>query len=910
MTSAGTTLLTTKLFRPLARHEHIPRQRLFERLDGGLASPLTLVCAGAGFGKTSLVSDWLQRLETQSTAPVAIHSAWLSLDEHDSEFQVFVRYVIAALRSVLPDALETTESLLNHRVEPPLSKIYITLANDLASLPEPILLVLDDYHLIHDTHIHDLWTYLLRHWPEPLRLVLISRHSPPFPLVQLRANGRMVEIRNRDLRFTLDELAEYLGKVLMVPPGDDELKGLEERTEGWLVGIQLASLWLRGGQTIAELMIALSSSGSEIMEYLTGEVLLLQAPHVQRFLLETSILDPFCAELCDAVLTKHNTAPEADEIIQSIVRNNLFVRPLDATGKWFHFHPLFRELLQRRLAADVGRDRVNSLYGAASEWFAAHDMPQQAIDHALAGEDIIRAAEVMEAELGNLLNSEDRLGLERWLRMLPPELVESRPGLLMIKVWVTNFRWQLEDVARYTQQVEDLLQGEAGNSLTKAMREVIEGEVAMSKCQNAYARGQAASAIELARVAYAQLPPSWTYLRGAAMFWYAFAMLACGQGEAAEGELLALYETLPDKSDGLALRVLMAIGLINLQTGTPDRAEQTARLMIRNAERTRLSIVVAWAHYILGVAGYYTDRLSLAESHFKEATALRYQAHSLCARQSAAGLVSVHLATGNHAEAQATVELLIEYDMAERGIVDDVTQSVYARYQAATGKLGEAHRWASTFDKPVHPFLLTMFELPQLTQARLLLTHASEVYHLQARQILRELCGLAESSSNIRLQVELLATSALAYRERIDSHVALLRAVKLVQTGGLVRPLIELGMPIYDLLTTLPPGATYDEFVGQVLARIPAMPGAESAPVAVESSTPHADLLPEPLTTREIQVVRLMREPLSTKEIAHQLDISYATAKRHSINIYGKLGVSSRWDAVAKAEAIGLLPSR
>jgi len=910
MTMSRTTLLMTKLFRPSLRHEHIPRQRLFERLDGGLTSPFTLVCAGAGFGKTSLVSDWLEWLETRSTGPAAIRSAWLSLDEHDSELQVFVRYLIAAIRSVLPDAMESSENLQNHRVEPPLSEIYVTLANDLANLPEPILLVLDDYHLIHDADIHNLWNSLLRHWPEPLRLVLISRHSPPLPLVQLRASGRIVEIRNRDLRFSFDELAEYLNKVLAYPLDDNELKALEERTEGWLVGVQLASLWLRGGQTIRELMSALSGTGSEITDYLTGEVLFLQAPHVQHFLLESSILDPFCAELCDAVLSTESTDHSAAEVIQSIVRENLFVRSLDAAGKWFHFHPLFRELLQRRLVADFGREHVDGLCRAASNWFAAEGMPQKAIDYALAGGDVVGAARVMETELGNLLNREDRQGMERWLRMLPPDLVESRPGLLMIKVWVTNFRWQLQDVARYTQQAEAMLHGEAGKSLSQAERQVIEGQIAMSNCQYAYARGQPASAIELAKKAYSLLPSSWTYLRGAAMFWYAFSMLACGQGQTAEDELLALYETLPEKGDGLALRVLMAIGFINLQTGNPDRAEQTAKLMIRNSTRTQLDVIVAWAHYILGVAYYYQDRLTLAEAHFKEATALRYQAHSLCARQSAAGLVSVHLATGNHAEAQAISELLIEYDMAEKGVIDDITQSMHARFLAATGNLGEAHRWAATFDKPVHPFLLVLFELPQLTQARLLIAHESEAHHLQGRQILRELCGLAEGSSNTRLHVELLATSALAFGERIDSHVTVLRAIKLAQSRGLIRPFIDLGMPMYDLLTSLPPSATYNAFVEQILAHGPPRTEPERALRTVVTSTQNGDSLIEPLTTRETQIVRLMREPLSTKEIAHQLNISYATAKRHSINIYGKLGVSSRWDAVAKAEAIGILPTR
>ncbi len=910
MTLEGDVLLTTKLCRPLPRSEHISRQRLFDMLERGRSLPLTLVCAGAGFGKTTLVSEWLAYLERQTQEPAAPRSVWLSLDEGDNDLHVFVRYLIAAIQSVVPDACAQTVSLLNHRVAPPLALIYVTLANDLAHLSERLIVVLDDYHLIHNTQIHDLWNTLLRHWPQTLHLVLLTRYSPPFPLVTLRARGQMVEIRNRDLRLTLAEVETYLRLVLPISLADADLRALERQTEGWIAGLQLAGLSLRNGQNIAELLDALSGSNSEVTEYLADEVLFRQPPEVQEFLLETSILDPFCAELCDAVVVYEGATHRAAELLMTIVRNNLFIRSVDDGTQWFRFHPLFRDLLQRRLLARSGRDHANRLHRAAAAWYAGQGLPEKAIDYAIAGEDLVGAAQIMESELGRLLNREDRMGLERWLRLLPATLVESRPGLLLIKAFVGNFRWQLEDVARYTQQAEALLAQDENLNLSSDSRARIKGQIATLNSQYAFSHRQIKAAIQYAKDAYALLPPSYTYLRGGAMFWYALSMQVSGQAETAENELQAIFEEQSNKGDGFALRLLMAIGMIHLQTGRIERAEQTAKLMIRHAQRAQLTVIRAWAHYILGSAYYYQNRLTLAEVHFKEVVALRYQAHSLCAREGAAGLLSVYLASRQYADAQELLELFFEYDMDEKGVVDDITQSAHARLLLAAGKESEAFRWADTFDKPVSPMLQLLFELPQLTKARLLLSHESEGYHLQARHILRELCTLAENTSNTRLQVETLATSALRLKDRTESHVILLRAVKLAQSGGLIRPFVDLGIPMHDLLLSLPPSTTHTAFVSEILANYPTDAVLASTPTTISAATIQTVPLAEPLTNRELQIVGLMRDPLSTKEIAYKLNISYATAKRHSINIYGKLGVNSRWDAVAKAEALGILRSR
>jgi LuxR family maltose regulon positive regulatory protein len=457
MPAQASALLSTKLNRPPVTGDRVDRPRLIEQLNRGLPQcPLTLVCAAAGFGKTTLVSSWIEGLIAGGggvTPPP--RSAWLSLDENDSDLVVFLRYLVVAIRTVFPEACAATLALLQAPQPASPALLLVAFGNELERLPARCVMVLDDYYVIRGEAVHDFLSELLRHWPQHLHLVLISRSNPPLPLANLRAKGQVAEIRTRDLRFTSEESAAFLGKVSAAPPSQSAMALLDQRLEGWIAGLRLVTLSLRAEADAETDLADLSGTSVEIAGYLVDEVVAGQTPAILKFLLTTSILDRFCAALYECVLSVvagsvaagDDAAPcDVPACIQWLEGHNLFVIPLDNDRQWYRYHHLFQELLQRRLLADVGPAQVTELHRRAAAWFAGQGQIDEALRHALAAADRDLAAQLMEAGLCHAPNREDRPTLDRWLRLLPEDFIRRRPWLLMIKAYAFQFSWQLPAV--------------------------------------------------------------------------------------------------------------------------------------------------------------------------------------------------------------------------------------------------------------------------------------------------------------------------------------------------------------------------------------------------------------------------------------------------------------------------------
>ncbi len=517
MDADGPPLLTTKLNRPPATGDLIERPRLTELLDHSLQQgPLTIVCASAGFGKTTLVSAWIRSL-TESDPPVPV--AWLSLDESDSDLVVFLRYVVAAIRTVFPESCPETLTLLQGSERAALMPLVIALSNDIERLPARFVLVLDDYHAIRDNVVHDFLSELFRHWPQHLHLVLISRRSLPLPLGKLRAQGQVTEIRTRDLRFTPEESAAFLNRVLASSLSPSTIAFLDERLEGWIAGLRLATLSLSRGANAESELNELSGTQFEIADYLMDEVLAYQTPVIFRFLLVTSLLNRFCVPLCESVLSADSEVLPGDAAacIQWLEQNNLFVIPLDRNGQWYRYHHLFQELLQRRLAAVVDPEQVTEIHRRAAAWFAEQDLVDEALHHALAIYDLGLAAQLMVAGLRDALNRDDRSTLERWLRLLPDDFIDGHPWLLMIKALVFQISWQPAALWNLLDQIEALLDA-AGESAPHAGElqdlPVLRGMIAALRAQQAFGDNQAECAVAYAEQALALLPKRWSFPRG------------------------------------------------------------------------------------------------------------------------------------------------------------------------------------------------------------------------------------------------------------------------------------------------------------------------------------------------------------------------------------------------------------
>lgn len=917
ITSTYPALLTTKLYRPSVTSAFVTRPRLIEMLNRGRQRPLTLVCAGAGFGKTTLVSSWLAGMDgvrTDNARTVVepgsqrLPYAWLTLDSGDNDLHVFLSYVIAALRTVFPDACKETLDLVRARQDPSPQLLAACLSNEIARLAGPAVLVLDDLESIRDQSVHDLLSLLIQHWPPPLHLVLIARHNPPLPLARLRANEQITEIRSPDLRFNPEETASYLGQTLSWPLSKSVMAMLEQQMEGWIAGLQLSTLTLRDASEDTALEM-LSRSAEYTAEYLVDEVLSQQPPAIQTFLLKTSILDRFCAPLCQAVIALPDSECNVPACIDWIERADLFVISLDPQRQWYRYHPMFQDALRQRLRARFGPDEVITLHRRAANWMAGQQFIDEALHHALTGGDQDQAVTLMEQGLCDVLNRDDRPTLERWLHLVPANLIEQRPWLLMIKAWALSLTWQLGAVSQVLQQIESLIA--QSNGLPPGNwgdLPSLRGQVVGLRGQEAYMHNQPDLALAYCQEALNLVPRQWLYVRGGFMLYKGMSMQALGQGDAAERLLFEHYESLDDKTDAYAIRLLFGVAFNRVQSGQLEAARQTTQTMLHHAARRQLAVLEGWAHFFLGIIHYQWNALEDARQHFDTLVDRRYVTHAHAARNGMIGASLLHQARGETAQAWHVFELLRQFDLELVGKETDETHSLRARLWLAEGNIEAARRWADALTAPVPDRPLIWLQHPHINKARILLDRGAAGDFQTVLDIADGFYAIAERTHNVRSQITGLAFRAVALDALGQSSTAarvLQRAIELAQPGGFVRVFVELGPRMQNLLHNLAAQHPAAHAVRRTLMAVAADTLAPFPPLFVPAPS-----LVEPLTTREREILALLREPLSGKDIAHKLVISVTTFKRHTSNIYGKLGVHSRWEAVAAAESIGFLPPR
>ncbi len=707
--------------------------------------------------------------------------------------------------------------------------------------------------------------------------------------------------------------------ALMIPKA---LPLLEERFEGWPAGLHLAALSFRSAGSQETVLSALSSENADIFEYLVDEVLTHQVPAIHEFLLKTSILDRFCASLCEAVIGETDPAWDARTCLDWIEHSELFITPLDDRRIWYRYHQLFLELLQRRLSAEMRAEQVAKLHRLASAWFEEHGLLDEALHHALAAGDLDLAARHMNAGLCEALNREDRQTLERWLRLLPDEMIQRRPELLMIKAWALQFTWRLELQAQTLEQVEALLESGGGAASPVNDLQILRGQILLMRAQRAYFSNQNTKVIDLCRQVLAIFPDSWMFVRGGAMMYLGMAMQASGQALAAERLLLEEYESYGDKTDSYALFLLLSLCFCYLNSGQLEQTSQIAQLLLQGATRSRIAIMRNWGDWFLGVVCYQRNELEAAAQYFTRICENRYVAQMAAYRDAVAGLALIHQTKGESLEAWQMVESISQFDLEQRGSEDERTRSLRARLMLMRGNLEGAGQWADSFtDLPPDQAILWLEE-PQVTRAHILVARGTEADLRYAMQILDVLDEITEHTHNTFHKIEILALRALALDavaqravgETSAADAELKQAVELARSGGFIRVFVDLGQPMQSMLHRLRQQGHSVESIGRILAAFPNedinLVSRASLALPSRHPSPANSTLVEPLTPRELEVLTLMCGLSSIKEIACQLNISYATAKRHTVNIYGKLGVNQRRKAVARAEELNILPQR
>jgi LuxR family maltose regulon positive regulatory protein len=918
-------LLATKLYLPRARLDLVARPRLFARLDAGLQGALTLICAPAGFGKTTLLAAWLQRTESAA--------AWLGLDAGDNDPAVFLRYLVAALRTLAPEVGATMLTLLQS--PPPLETMLIALLNDLARLPNNSILVLDDYHVLEAPPIQQALSFLLEHLPPNLHLIIATREDPPLPLARLRARGQVAELRAEQLRFTPDEATIFLTEVMGLALTAVDVAALEARTEGWVAGLQLAALAMHDRDDYAGFIAAFTGSNRFIVDYLADEVLSRQPSHIQAFLLQTSILDRMCGPLCDAVLgldedqgrrTKDESqshivlrpssfvgAAYSQLILDQLERANLFVMPLDAERRWYRYHHLFAEVLRERLRRSAASAEVAALHHHASAWYAQNGSVPDAIQHALAADAPDVAAQLIEAHGQRLIARGELLSLTRWLHRLPDTILRARPRLFVLLAWLLPNTGALEDVARYRAEAETLL---ADNP-----DPVLRSEFLALQLQPLIFQDRTDEVIAIGRQVLDHLP--------AEHFFHSVSGIITGlalfrQSRLAEAEQLltaAVAEAREKQALFFLVSGLARLAMIAVERGEFAQAEQFSAEALAECRGPSGALSP-----IAGMALVGLGRLRGWQGRSDDAIRTLEESLELCGQLNAApfffldgyaGLAELHLAQGRFAEALHQLALAEDH---VRRFANPAFIATIAAHRASIWRAQGNHAftaWLNERHPPVEEPLTAVRDKEYVTLVRGLID-TNQVS--AALRWIDRLAAFAHDTNRRRSEVDMLVLRVIALQHQGEAraaHMALDRALVLAAPMGYVSIFLEEGAPMAALLQQAHASSSVSSYVDKLLAAFSdAQTRRQGDKETREVSIPTGSLSPslpasmslvEPLSAREIEILRLIANGQSNQAIADTLIIALSTVKRHINNIYGKLAVQSRTQALLRARELQLL---
>jgi ATP/maltotriose-dependent transcriptional regulator MalT len=910
-------LLATKLYVPQLPPGFVSRPRLAARLAEGLARGLLLVCAPAGFGKTSLLADWARR----GQRPVA----WLSLDADDNDPARFWRHVVAAVDRVAPEVGQRVEPLLGPPAPPSFEGLVTALINELATPvgEDEMVLVLDDYHLIEAQPVHVSIGFLLEHLPPCLRLVLASRADPLLPLARLRARGQLAELRTDELRFTAAEasavLREAVGPDLTLPDG--AAAALATRTEGWVAGLQLAGLSLRGRSDVAEFVASFSGSHRYVLDFLAEEVLDRQPDQLRRFLLETSVLERLCGELCDAVTGRAGS----QAMLEQVERANLFLVPLDEVRGWWRYHHLFADLLRARLREEQP-GQVVRLHRNAATWYEEHALADEAIRHAAAGGEITWAARLIEQHVDERILRGEGATLARWIGMLPTGLVSARPRLCLAQTFVAVAESDLDaaepalDAAECALAcaAEEPFESSAGPASSFLVN--VHAAIALERAVLAHLRGDGENTALYASRALAATGTGEQMLESLARWYLGVAEWLCGrlpEAERAFASSIAQWRAAGQPTltawgcDRLG-QVLRAQALLDAAVGAYQQALKIT------AESGRPALPAAGVGYVgMAEVAYQRNELDAALRHVTEGIARCRNYGDTQAL--ATGLVTLAWIRQAQGDAAQALDAMGEADQVAPG--PDVTSLLNpvpaqrARLLLAQSDVAAAARWTKERGLGADDEVSYHREREYLVLVRVLLAYDRPD---DTARLLGRLHAAAAEQGRAGSLIEIQALRALALAasgEEAAAVAALADALTLGCPQGYVRVFTDEGRPMAALLGRLIAaqkagrGPARDIPLGY-LGRLARSFEQETAATGRYASQipPAASGVVEPLTERELEVLRLLAAGKPNREIAAELVVSLHTVKKHVTHVLGKLGAANRTEATARARELGLLP--
>jgi LuxR family maltose regulon positive regulatory protein len=925
-------ILATKLYIPPPQPKVVLRSHLIERLNEGLQRKLTLISAPAGFGKTALVSEWAANQLNDKKV------AWFSLDAGDNDPTLFLTYLISALQTLSLSEVNGisvtigTEALISLQSPQPSSNetILTALLNDITTVPDNFTLVLDDYHVIDSKPVDNILTFLLEHLPPQMHLVITTREDPHLPLARLRARGQLTELRAADLRFTLIETAEFLNRVMGLTISAEDIAALETRTEGWIAGLQLAALSMQGSKDVSSFIREFTGDHRYIVDYLVEEVLQNQPESIRKFLLQTVILDRLNGSLCDAVTGEE----EGCARLEALQRGNFFIIPLDDKRNWYRYHQLFADVLRMHLISE-NPDQVSVLHQRASEWYENNGLSVDAIHHALASKDFERAASLVELTVPEIRRNRQKATVTElgWLKSLPDELIRFRPVLSVDYAYALFGGGEGESAEAWLQDAEkwlDSIVDQCKRSESKGVGMVVEDEeefrrlpgmIALLRAAKALARGDMPDAVINAQRVLDFAPEDANLMIGGASSVMGLAAWASGDLETARrmtSDGMAKVRLAGYISSAIGGSIVLAD--IQIAQGNLNRAMTTYEQALQWAMESGTPVQRGAADMYVGMSSLYYEHndLKTAKQHLLTSQALgELKGLPQNPFRWCAAMARIHEAQGDLDSALALL------DQAENLYDGNFSPNVHpiatrkARMWVTQGRISEALSWVREQGLSIDNDLNYLNEFDHITLARVLLaryrTNPDDSY-AGILKLLERLLKAAEERGGYGSVIEILLLQAILYHSQDDLPAALMpleHALALAEPEGYVRMYLDEGSSMLQLLREgfareIMPGYTV-KLLAAFEAEKQINEDKPDLPLAVTEEHRGAKALIEPLSPRELEILKLIALGLSNREIGERLFLALDTVKGHNRRIFDKLQVKNRTEAIARARELSLL---
>lgn len=892
-------LLATKLYIPQPRPDQTKRKHLINRLNDGLNRKLTLISAPAGYGKTTLLSEWISKSE--------IPVAWLSLDKGDNDPKHFIHYLIAALKTIDVNIGKDTLSVLQSTQQPAIEPVMLHLIKEISSTPGKLALVLDDYHSIDTEEIHKNVELLLDYLPAHIHLMIATRVDPPLPLARLRISNQMTELRTSDLSFTLDETTLFYNKMKLELSSRD-ISILESRTEGWIAGLQLAALSMKEIEDIPSFIKTFMGDDRHVVDYLVEEVLNRQSEQIQNFLLQTSILNRLSASLCDFVTGEVNS----QKILDRLEKSNLFIVPLDNKRQWYRYHHLFTELLQQRFH-QTHRNLVVEFHGRASKWYEENSLKDEAVNHALLAREFERAAHLIGESVKKAWDFDGDTRMLKWYKMLPDELIKKDPELCFYKAWMHFDASQFQATEENLQMVEHLIDLVTNNvdkrtintkELQTFEKDTLLGKVAVIRTFMASYEGRITDVFKYSTMVRKYLPDGNSS-------WRAAVIVDLGDAHDLKGETIAASQNyleaaaIGEGTGNYFIYLAASLKIVNSKRLQGDAlgAIKTCEQLLQAAQAKGLaqSPMLGWLYTTWGALLGDLNNQEEALQYIQKGLELSHQAFNTAMMGlSYTCLARVLLSRGEVAKAEDAIQKIER--IVEKAIipsfVDELLKTLKVHLWLKRKKLKRARQWMHDQELNDKVKYTLPQESEQILFSRIFFALGEEAKSLA---LLQKLIKTAEKDGRVIRLVEMLLIQAKIQKtagEVSEAISSISKAISLAEPGGLITVFIDEGPLIAELLEKI-----LDENTDIPRAYVKKLLSAFRLNKLIKTD----DDLVELLSERELEILKLIAAGLSNKKITEGLFISLSTVKSHLRNIYSKLNVNSRTQATVKAKELDLL---